>query len=201
MSLGASSVTGRAIPVRSNRRYGRSLPAEHMLGAPGQGLKIALSALDSGRIGVAAQSVGVAQAALDASLAYARERRTFGKPIVEHQAIAFRLAEMATQDRGRSPDVPPCRVAEGPRNPQHQEASMAKLFASEMAQTVTAGRHPGSRRVRIPKRLSGREILSRCPGVHDLRRDQRSAEDVDRTRAPERGLTVPLRRTGSGRLR
>src|SRR5438034_8923879 len=67
-----------------------------MLGAPGQGLKIALAYLDSGRIGVAAQSVGVARAALDAALAHARERETFGKKLIEHQAIAFMLAEMAT---------------------------------------------------------------------------------------------------------
>src|SRR5689334_22064221 len=70
--------------------------ADDMLGPPGQGLKIALAYLDTGRIGVAAQSVGVARAALDAALAYARERETFGKKLVEHQAIAFMLAEMAT---------------------------------------------------------------------------------------------------------
>jgi butyryl-CoA dehydrogenase len=117
---------------------GMAVPAEHMLGAPGEGLKIALSALDSGRIGVAAQSVGVAQAALDASLAYARERRTFGKPIVEHQAIAFRLAEMATQiEAGRQMYLHAASVKDR-GVPSIKQASMAKLFASEMAQTVTA---------------------------------------------------------------
>src|SRR5262249_54664626 len=74
----------------------REVPAEDMLGAPGQGLKIALAYLDTGRVGVAAQAVGVARAALDAALAYARERETFGKKLVDHQAIAFMLAEMAT---------------------------------------------------------------------------------------------------------
>jgi butyryl-CoA dehydrogenase len=117
---------------------GMVLPAEHMLGAPGQGLKIALSALDGGRIGVAAQSVGVAQAALDASLAYARERRTFGKPIVEHQAIAFRLAEMATQIAAGRQMYLHAALLKDLGIPSIKQASMAKLFASEMAQTVTA---------------------------------------------------------------
>jgi butyryl-CoA dehydrogenase len=75
---------------------GLEVPAENMLGRPGQGLKIALAGLDSGRVGVAAQSVGVARAAFDAALGYARERETFGKKLIEHQAIAFTLAEMAT---------------------------------------------------------------------------------------------------------
>jgi butyryl-CoA dehydrogenase len=75
---------------------GLEIPAENMLGRPGQGLKIALAGLDSGRVGVAAQSVGVARAAFDAALGYARERETFGKKLIEHQAIAFTLAEMAT---------------------------------------------------------------------------------------------------------
>jgi alkylation response protein AidB-like acyl-CoA dehydrogenase len=73
------------------------VPAADMLGEPGRGLKVALSSLDSGRIGVAAQSVGVARAAFDAALAYARVRVTFGKPLIEHQAIAFQLSEMATK--------------------------------------------------------------------------------------------------------
>src|SRR5580704_9896155 len=76
---------------------GLEVPVGNMLGAPGSGLKVALSALDSGRIGVAAQSVGVARAAFDAALAYARVRVTFGKPLIEHQAIAFQLAEMSTR--------------------------------------------------------------------------------------------------------
>src|SRR5919197_584120 len=71
--------------------------ADDTLGPPGQGPKIALEYLDAGRIGVAAQSVGVARAALDAALRYARERETFGKKLIEHQAIAFSLAEMATE--------------------------------------------------------------------------------------------------------
>jgi butyryl-CoA dehydrogenase len=72
------------------------VPPDQLLGEEGQGLKIALGTLEAGRIGVAAQSVGMARAAYDAALAYAKDRRTFGKAIIEHQAIAFRLADMAT---------------------------------------------------------------------------------------------------------
>jgi butyryl-CoA dehydrogenase len=112
--------------------------AEDMLGLPGEGLRIALSALDSGRIGVAAQSVGVAQAALDAALAYARERVAFGKPIIEHQAIAFQLAEMATKvEVARQMYLHAAALKDLGRS-CIKEASMAKLFASEMVEEVTS---------------------------------------------------------------
>ena len=114
------------------------VPASDMLGAPGAGLKVALSSLDSGRIGVAAQSVGVASAAFDAALAYARVRVTFGKPLIEHQAIAFQLAEMSTKiEAARQLYLHAARLKDlGLASPK--EASMAKLFASEMAEEVTS---------------------------------------------------------------
>jgi butyryl-CoA dehydrogenase len=117
---------------------GLAVPAADMLGAPGTGLKIALSSLDSGRIGVAAQSVGVARAALDAALAYARVRVTFGKPLLEHQAIAFKLADMATRlEAARQLYLHAARLKDlGQATPR--EASMAKLFASEMVEQVTS---------------------------------------------------------------
>jgi butyryl-CoA dehydrogenase len=112
------------------------VPAEDMLGAPGQGLKIALAAMDSGRIGVAAQSVGVARAALDAALAYARERETFGRKLLDHQAIAFMLADMATQvEVARQM----CWHAAGLKDARRhciKEASMSKLFAARMCERV-----------------------------------------------------------------
>jgi len=112
------------------------VPAEDMLGAPGQGLKIALAYLDSGRIGVAAQSVGVARAALDAALAHARERETFGKKLIEHQAIAFMLAEMATDvEVARQMCLHAAELKEsGGRC--IKEASMSKLFAAQMCERV-----------------------------------------------------------------
>ncbi len=117
---------------------GLEVPAGNMLGAPGSGLKVALSSLDGGRIGVAAQSVGVARAAFDAALAYARVRVTFGKPLIEHQAIAFQLAEMSTRiEAARQLYLHAARLKDlGQASPK--EASMAKLFASEMVEEVTS---------------------------------------------------------------
>ena len=112
------------------------LPADHRLGDEGEGYKIALANLEGGRIGIAAQSVGMARAAYEAALAYAKERETFGKPIIEHQAVAFRLADMATQiDAARLMVLNAAALREGGQ-PCLKEASMAKLFASEMAETV-----------------------------------------------------------------
>lgn len=114
------------------------VPARDMLGRPGEGLKIALSALDTGRIGVAAQSVGVAQAALDAALTYSRERKTFGKAIYEHQAIGFLLAEMATRLESARQLYLHAALLKGEGRQCIKEASMAKLFAAETAEFVTS---------------------------------------------------------------
>lgn len=114
------------------------VPASSMLGAPGQGLKVALASLDSGRVGVAAQSVGVAQAAFDAALAYSQVRTTFDKPLIGHQAIAFKLADMATRiEVARQMYLHAAHLKDLGRE-CIKEASMAKLFASEMAEEVTS---------------------------------------------------------------
>lgn len=114
------------------------IPAADRLGAEGEGLRIALAGLDNGRIGVAAQSVGVAQAAFDAALAFARDRKTFGKPIIEHQAIAFQLADMATRiETARQMYLHAARLKDQGVS-CIKEASMAKLFASQMAEEVTS---------------------------------------------------------------
>jgi alkylation response protein AidB-like acyl-CoA dehydrogenase len=109
---------------------------DQMLGEEGQGLKIALGNLEGGRVGVAAQSVGMARAAYDAALNYAKERRTFGKPIIEHQAIAFGLADMATSLQAAELMVLNAARLRDAGQPCLKEASMAKLFASEMAEQV-----------------------------------------------------------------
>jgi alkylation response protein AidB-like acyl-CoA dehydrogenase len=109
---------------------------DQMLGEEGQGLKIALGNLEGGRIGVAAQSVGMARAAYDAALNYAKERHTFGKPIIEHQAIAFGLADMATSLQAAELMVLNAARLRDAGQPCLKEASMAKLFASEMAEQV-----------------------------------------------------------------
>jgi butyryl-CoA dehydrogenase len=114
------------------------LTPDLMLGAEGDGYRIALSNLEGGRIGIAAQSLGMARAAYEAALAYAKERETFGQKIIEHQAVAFRLADMATQlaaARGLILDAAALRDA---GEPCLQAAAMAKLFASEMAERVAS---------------------------------------------------------------
>ena len=112
------------------------VPAANRLGTEGEGYRIALSNLEAGRIGIAAQAVGMARAAHEAALAYARDRRTFGKPIIEHQAIAFRLADMATQIEAARQLVLHAASLRDAGEPCLREASMAKLFASEMAERV-----------------------------------------------------------------
>ena len=113
-----------------------AVPAENLLGAEGNGYRIALANLEAGRIGIAAQAVGMARAALDAALAYARERKSFGKPILEHQAVNFRLADMAVQIEAARQLVWHAAALRDAGLPCLKEASMAKLFASEMAERV-----------------------------------------------------------------
>ena len=122
------------------------VPAENRLGEEGQGLKIALESLEGGRVGIAAQAVGLAQGAMEASIRYAKERRTFGRPIAEYQAIQFMLADMHTEieaarvltlyaafRRDVESSEAGARSGQGPRG---SHASRAKLYASEMANRV-----------------------------------------------------------------
>jgi len=113
-----------------------AVPATNLLGAEGGGYRIALANLEAGRIGIAAQAVGMARAALDAALAYARERVSFGKPIFEHQAVNFRLADMAVEIEAARQLVWHAAALRDAGLPCLKEASMAKLFASEMAERV-----------------------------------------------------------------
>jgi butyryl-CoA dehydrogenase len=110
--------------------------AANLLGREGEGYRIALANLEAGRIGIAAQAVGMARAAFEAALAYARERTSFGKPIIEHQAVTFRLADMATEIEVARQMVWHAAALRDAGQPCLAEASMAKLFASEMAERV-----------------------------------------------------------------
>jgi butyryl-CoA dehydrogenase len=112
------------------------VPRANRLGEEGEGLKIALSGLEGGRIGIASQSVGMARAAFEAALAYSKERVAFGKPIFEHQALQFRLAEMATQIEAARQLIHHAARLKDAQLPCLKEAAMAKLFASEMAERV-----------------------------------------------------------------
>jgi alkylation response protein AidB-like acyl-CoA dehydrogenase len=112
------------------------VPAANRLGDEGQGLKIALSGLEGGRIGIASQSVGMARAAFEAALRYSRDRVTFGQPIFEHQAVQFKLADMVTRIEAARQLIWHAASLKDAGRPCLKEAAMAKLFASEMAERV-----------------------------------------------------------------
>jgi butyryl-CoA dehydrogenase len=112
------------------------IPAQNLIGEEGQGYKIALSGLEGGRIGIASQAVGMARAAFDAALAYAKERTSFGKTIFEHQAVQFKLSDMATQIEAARQLIWHAASLKDAGKPCLKEAAMAKLFASEMAERV-----------------------------------------------------------------
>ena len=112
------------------------VPAENLLGEEGMGLKIALSGLEGGRIGIASQAVGMARAAFEAALAYAKERTSFGQPIFQHQAVQFKLADMATQIEAARQMIWHAAALKDAGRPCLKEAAMAKLLASEMAERV-----------------------------------------------------------------
>ena len=169
------------------------IPAENLLAEEGMGLKIALSGLEGGRIGIASQSVGMARAAFEAALAYSKERVAFGQPIFDHQAVQFRLAEMATQieaarqliwhaaslkDAGRAV---PERSGDG--QAQRQRDGRARVFGGD----------PGLRRLRLRERLPGRAHLPRRARVPDLpsrRRIRTSRPNGSRRWPPATARTV-----------
>ena len=112
------------------------VPAENLLLDEGMGLKIALSGLEGGRIGIASQSVGMARAAFEAALAYSKQRTAFGTPIFNHQAVQFKLADMATRIEAARQLIWHAASLKDAGQPCLKEAAMAKLFASEMAEAV-----------------------------------------------------------------
>ena len=112
------------------------VPVANRLGAEGEGYKIALANLEGGRIGIASQAVGMARAAFEVARDYANERQSFGKALIEHQAVAFRLADMATKIAVARQMVLHAAALRDAGRPALVEASMAKLFASEMAEKV-----------------------------------------------------------------
>jgi butyryl-CoA dehydrogenase len=112
------------------------VPSENLIGDEGSGYRIALSGLEGGRIGIASQAVGMARAAYEAALKYAKEREAFGKPIFEHQAVQFRLADMAMQIEAARQLIHHAAALKDAGEPCLKQAAMAKLFASEMAEAV-----------------------------------------------------------------
>ena len=127
----------RANPVCSIRLNDCRVPVENLLGEEGAGLRIGLAALDSGRIGIAAQAVGIARAALDEAVAYANQRRQFNRPLAGHQAIQMMIADMATRLDAARLLVFRAATRKDRNRPHTREAAMAKLFASEAAGFIT----------------------------------------------------------------
>jgi butyryl-CoA dehydrogenase len=113
-----------------------SVPADSLLGEPGGGFKVALSALDGGRIGIASQALGIARAAFEAATVYSKQRKTFGQPIAEHQAIQFKLADMNTEIDAARLLIWKAATRKDEKARFSTEAAMAKLFASEVANRV-----------------------------------------------------------------
>ena len=112
------------------------LPDNHLLGPVGSGLKQALTTLDGGRISIGALAVGLAQSAMEDAIRYAKERQTFGKPIAEHQAIQWMLADAATEIQAARLMIYLAAFRKDQKRPFTKEASMGKLFATEMAERV-----------------------------------------------------------------
>ena len=126
-----------AIPTTMANWDGALLEADRLVGAEGQGLPIAFSALDSGRLGIAAVATGLAQAALDTAVDYAHERSTFGRKIIDHQGLGFLLADMAAAvDTARATYLDAARRRDAGR-PYSRQASVAKLVATDAAMRVT----------------------------------------------------------------
>ncbi len=126
----------RANPVSSIRLYDCRVPVENLLGGEGQGMKIGLAALEAGRIGIGAQALGIAQAAMEEGIRYSKQRRQFGVPISQHQAVQMMIADMATQvDAARLLIYRAAELRDSGRA-FSRESAMAKLFASETASKV-----------------------------------------------------------------
>jgi butyryl-CoA dehydrogenase len=127
----------RANPVSSIRLYDCRVPKDYLLGRTGQGLAIGLAALDTGRIGIAAQALGIAQAALEEGVRYANQRQQFGVPLARHQAIQMMIADMATQVDAARLLVYRASWLKDLGEPFGRQAAQAKLFAAEASCTVT----------------------------------------------------------------
>ena len=152
------------------------IPADHLIGREGEGYRIALANLEAGRIGIAAQCAGMARAALEHALAYAKERTAFGKPISDHQAVAFRLADMATQLHAATSMVLEAAALRDAGRPCLKEACMAKLFASEAAERICSdaiqifGGYGYSRELPVEKIYRDVRVAQIYEGTSDVQR-------------------------------
>ena len=155
---------------------GELVPADHLIGREGDGYRIALANLEVGRIGIAAQCVGMARAALDHAVAYAKERHAFGMPIASHQAVAFRLADMATELHAATTMVLDAAARRDAGEPCLKQACMAKLFASEAAERICSdaiqifGGYGYSRELPVEKIYRDVRVAQIYEGTSDVQR-------------------------------
>ncbi|WP_371364468.1 Acyl-CoA dehydrogenase, short-chain specific [Sporomusa rhizae] len=152
------------------------VPKENMLGKEGEGFKIAMATLDGGRIGVAAQALGIAQAALDHAVKYSKERTQFGQPIAKNQAIAFMLADMATKVEAARLMVYRAAYTKDQGLPYSKEAAMAKMYASDAAMDVTTdavqifGGYGYSREYPVERLMRNAKITQIYEGTNQVQR-------------------------------
>lgn len=152
------------------------VPADHLIGVEGDGYRIALANLEAGRIGIAAQCVGMARAALNHAVAYAKDRTAFGKTLSDHQAVAFRLADMATQLHAAETMVLHAAALRDAGEPCLQQACMAKLFASEAAERICSdaiqifGGYGYSRELPVEKIYRDVRVAQIYEGTSDVQR-------------------------------
>ncbi|TMR99808.1 acyl-CoA dehydrogenase family protein [Nonomuraea basaltis] len=165
-----------AVPTTSAHWDGAILEADRLIGEEGQGLQIAFSALDSGRLGIAACATGLAQAALDEAVAYAKERRTFGKKIIDHQGLGFLLADMAAGvDSARATYLDAARRRDAGL-PYSRQASVAKLVATDTAMKVTTdavqvfGGYGYTREFRVERYMREAKIMQIFEGTNQIQR-------------------------------
>ncbi|MEV4287695.1 acyl-CoA dehydrogenase family protein [Nonomuraea bangladeshensis] len=165
-----------AVPTTAAHYDGVLLEPDRLIGEEGQGLQIAFSALDSGRLGIAACATGLAQAALDEAVAYAKERRTFGKKIIDHQGLGFLLADMAAAvDSARATYLDAARRRDAGL-PYSRQASVAKLVATDAAMKVTTdavqvfGGYGYTREFRVERYMREAKIMQIFEGTNQIQR-------------------------------
>ena len=162
------------------------VPAENLLGKEGEGFVNTLQVLDGGRISIAAMGLGMAQGATNAPMRYAKQRKQFGKPIGEFQAIQFKLADMATRDRSRAAAHLSSRMARRPRDrcgdsgALQQRIQHGETLCGRSCRSRRERSRADSRRLRLHQGLPGGKILSRRETLHDRRRHQRNPTHGDR---------------------
>jgi alkylation response protein AidB-like acyl-CoA dehydrogenase len=176
------------------------LPKDHLLGEYNKGYTVALATLGGGRIGIAAQALGIAQAAVEASVKYANERSQFDRKIGEFDAVRTMLADSAVELETARLLGLPGGVAARPRPPAHQGGVARQVARVRGGHALCEPRHPGARRLRLHERVPRRALLARRAHLRDLRRHDRSAEDGRRRPGVEGARTARCERARARRV-